>query len=171
MSEPAPSEGRDREDAPPRSAPPPLPPDSASGRETQSLAMLAICLGVLTAASVIEVSPERVHVHGIEGPPCLVRGVFGDAACPGCGLTRSTAFVLQGAWGSAWAIHPGGFVIALLCGVGIPLNFVEWRRSRQQRRSGVFRGAILQFRWALLARWAILVGVIGPWLWRLVLAR
>lgn len=164
---------------PGRTGPPPLPEgESPSGlgpsglgpsrssarRGSRSLGMLTICVAVIAVASVVEVSPERAHIRGVEGPPCLVRGILGDDACPGCGLTRSTAFVLQGGWRSAWAIHPGGFVIALLCVLGVPLHFQEWRRS--QSAGGKRRPE--RIRWALLTRWAILGGVVAPWLWRLL---
>ena len=124
---------------------------------------LAIFVGVSAAGLAVEVTPERAAIHGVEGPPCLVRGMFGDRACPGCGLTRSTAFVLQGGWRAAWRLHPGGFVIATICGIGIFVQLAALRRSFRQN------GRVLPPEgtpWRSVVRFAILLGVVLPWVWR-----
>jgi len=42
--------------------------------------------------------------------PPLVRlcplDALGAAFCPGCGLGRAIAHLLQGAWAASWAMHP-----------------------------------------------------------------
>ncbi len=126
-----------------------------------SLGILAICVGVIAAGLAVEVSSDQAHWHGAEGPRCLVRGIFGDEACPGCGLTRATALVLQGRWREAWEIHGGGFVIALLCCAGIPLHLDILRRGEVR---SVHRHL------GRIGRWALLVGVVAPWLWRTVIS-
>lgn len=123
------------------------------------MVVLAIALGTIAVGSTVEVTAERAHWHGVDGPQCLLRGVLGDAACPGCGLTRATALVLQGRLGEGWQIHGGGFVVVLLCAAAIPFHLDILRRGR--RTSG-------HRRWAQLGRLALLVGVVGPWLWHAV---
>ena len=120
------------------------------------LVMLAIGAGTLAVGSRVEVSTERAHWHGVEGPKCLVRGVLGDRACPGCGLTRATALVLQGRFREAWEIHEGGFVVVLLCGASIPFQVdIIRRRGRAPGHR----------RWGRIGRLSLLAGVLGPWLW------
>ena len=142
------------------SSPPPPPIDGRSPRRTRRhhLGWLTIFLGVLIVGSTVKVSSEEAHFHGVEGPQCLIRGVLGEEACPGCGLTRGTAFVLQGSWGSAWRIHPGGFVIALLCVGGVlwhGASLARWVPDSSR-----------EFHWSPWIRAAILLGVLLPWLWR-----
>lgn len=135
-------------------------PEEIRPRPWGSLGILAICIGVIAAGLAVEVSAEAAHWHGAEGPKCLVRGILGDEACPGCGLTRATALVLQGRWGDAWRIHAGGFVVALLCCAGIPLHLDILRRGEVR---SVHR------RLGRAGRWALLLGVVAPWLWRAVI--
>ena len=154
----------DRAASPPPIPDDPVPPGPDRGGTPRNrrhhLVWLTIFLGVVVVGLLVEVSAERAHFHGVEGSQCLIRGVLGDEACPGCGLTRGTAFVLQGAWGSAWRIHPGGFVIALLCVGGVLWHGAALARRVPDSSRGIH--------WSPWVRGAILLGVILPWLWRLV---
>ena len=119
--------------------------------------MLAICLGVVTVGLLVEVSPERAHLRGVEGPFCLVRGLLGDHACPGCGLTRATALVLQGHCSAAAALHEGGFLVALLAVAGIIVQLDQLSRGEPRRGHRLA---------ARLAGGALLAAVLLPWLAR-----
>lgn len=125
-----------------------------------AVAMLAICSGTIAVGARVQVSVERAHWHSVEGPKCLIRGILGDGACPGCGLTRATALVLQGRTREAWEIHGGGFVVAFLCAAGIPFQADILRRGGRVTRAHILAGRA--------ARIALLLGVVIPWLWHLV---
>lgn len=138
---------------------PPLPESARSERgrprRWDALALLAICVAVVAVGLAVQVDAERAHLHGVEGPKCWLRGALGDDACPGCGLTRSTALVLQGQWGSALDLHVGGFVVALLAVAGIPWQLDRWLGGERpvHRRLSRVAGVLL------------LAGVVLPWLW------
>ncbi|MFQ5844228.1 MAG: DUF2752 domain-containing protein [Planctomycetota bacterium] len=89
----------------------------SSGRD--SWASLAILGGVLCVAALLDASPHSASLAGVEGPPCLLGTLLGERACPGCGLTRSAALVAQGDPAAAFAVHPAGILVILLCAAGV----------------------------------------------------
>jgi hypothetical protein len=54
-------------------------------------------------------------LYFLEVPTCPARRLLG-VPCPGCGLTRATAAVLQLDWSTAFALHPMVFVALPLLG-------------------------------------------------------
>ncbi len=92
-----------------------------------SLAMLA---GVLVLATVLEATPRGASLAGLRAPPCALRAVLGEHACPGCGLTRSTSLVVQGDLSGSLRLHPAGALVAILClgGVAVHLHILVRRR-------------------------------------------
>jgi hypothetical protein len=85
---------------------------------------------------------------GLPGWPCLFRHSLG-IPCPGCGLSRAMAALLQGQWDTALNFHafaPLVLVIILLVAMAALLPDRSRRRfigsiARLERRSGV--GALL----------------------------
>lgn len=114
---------------------------------------------VLGIAACATVDSQRAAWFGIEGPQCLVNRVLGPHVCPGCGLTRSTALAVQGRLAEAAAMHAGGIAVALLC---LGAIFVHLDVAR--------RGRVLDAHLALrsLGRKALLISVLGAWLWRIL---
>jgi hypothetical protein len=97
---------------------------------------------------------------GLSGPGCPLGDALGSSACPGCGLTRSTALALHGDWVAALSLHAGGFVVVLACLAGIALHgHVLATRRRSPRHD-----ALLRF-----GRFAFALGILGAWAARLVL--
>ena len=64
----------------------------------------------LVAAGTADVSEDAARWGGMRGPSCLVGQCLGPHACPGCGLVRSVASVVQGDVARSLAFHPGGIV-------------------------------------------------------------
>ena len=58
----------------------------------------------------VEVRDDRATLAGLTSPPCLVLSAT-EIPCPGCGLTRGTACVVQGRWGDAAHYHLGSFAV------------------------------------------------------------
>ena len=98
---------------------------------------------------------------GLPGWPCLFRHSLG-IPCPGCGLSRSMAALLQGEWDTALNFHafaPLVLVVILLVAAAALLPDRSRRRfikriARLERRSGV--GAL------------IIAGMLIYWLGRLL---
>lgn len=87
-------------------------------------------LGALGLAATATASRDAATWFGVRGPICPLGFLLGECACPGCGLTRSTAMVVQGRWSDALALNLGGFVVAALCVAGIALHADVLRRGR-----------------------------------------
>lgn len=71
--------------------------------------------GVLLLAATASVTMHSASWCGIEGPACPLGHWLGEVACPGCGLTRATACVVQGRWFEALQLHPAAFVLVAGC--------------------------------------------------------
>ena len=112
---------------------------------------------VLLLAATATVSRESATWFGHRGPICPTGYLLGEHACPGCGLTRGTAMAVQGKWQDAFAVNPGGFVIAGLCLAAIILHCDVWRRNRVLS---------LHLRLRSLGRWLLLVGILLAWAMR-----
>ncbi|MEE2939333.1 MAG: DUF2752 domain-containing protein [Planctomycetota bacterium] len=147
---------RDRDTA----EPPPLPPEPRPGgttRRRDALA-LALLLGMFAAGALMEADATSAKLFGVEGPECPSRLVLPDHGCPGCGLTRATAMLLDGDAAGATRLHPGAWLVVLLGAAGTLLRAVllvsprndEWIHRRL--RSG---------------RVLFLVGLLAIWLARL----
>lgn len=91
---------------------------------------------------------------GVRGPLCPLGHLLGEHACPGCGLTRATAFAVQGHWRDALAVNPAGLVVAVLCVAAVLVHLDVVRRGR-------VLGGHLRLR--SLGRWCFLAGVLLAW--------
>ncbi|MFQ5655432.1 MAG: DUF2752 domain-containing protein [Planctomycetota bacterium] len=105
----------------------------------------------------IEGTGERATLCGVEGPPCLVGEALGERACPGCGLTRSTTLALHGDFRQAFAVHPGGLLVVVLCLAGILVRADALRRGGDSPGHEMLIG---------LGRRAFLIGMLAAWLGR-----
>lgn len=85
---------------------------------------------MLALAASAEVSREAATWFGLRGPVCPLGHLFGECVCPGCGLTRATAMVVQGRFHDALATNPAGFVVAGLCAAALLLQLDVVRRGR-----------------------------------------
>lgn len=118
------------------------------------LPVLVLALGALAT-----VDQDHASWLGFEGPQCLVNLLLGPHACPGCGLTRSTAMAVQGRLAEAAALHAGGIAVALLCLGAVAVHLDVLRRGRVLD---------LHLRLRALGRWTLLAAVLGAWLWRVL---
>jgi len=111
-------------------------------------------VAVLVLGATASVSREAATWFGVRGPLCPLGHLLGEGACPGCGLTRGTALVVQGRWGEAWALNPGGFVVAGLCAAALLLHL-----------DGLRRGTVLDvhLRLRTAGRWCFVAGILLAW--------
>lgn len=110
--------------------------------------------GVLVLAATAQVTRSAATWFGFRGPLCPLGHLLGEHACPGCGLTRATAFAVQGQWGDALAVNPGGLVVAGLCVAAVLLQLDVVRRGR------VLPGHL---RLRSLGRWCFLIAIFAAW--------
>jgi hypothetical protein len=132
-----------------------IPPHRSSDRR-RSLIASAILAVPLVLGWLASVDAESARWFGVEGPACTWRSLFGELACPGCGLTRSTALVVQGDWRLATALHPAGFAVVAACLGGLLVHghvLLRGRRGPWHERllSWGRRGFVA----ALLAAWGV----------------
>lgn len=129
---------------------------SSPARRVRTTALWSMLpsLAVLALAATATVSREAATWFGVRGPICPLGHLLGEHACPGCGLTRGTALVVQGQWREAWTIHPGGFVVAALC-VGAVLLHLDV----------LARGKVLDVHLRLRSagRWCFVAGILLAW--------
>lgn len=101
---------------------------------------------------------NAVTLFGWSGPACALGETLGPHACPGCGLTRSTALVLRGAWGEAAVLHPAGWLVVFLCAAGLAIHTqILWRGRRSASHEDLLS-------WG---RWTFASGLVIAWLSRL----
>ncbi len=119
-----------------------LPPETEPGvRRRATLTALVLALPLLLGAW-MTADAHEASLAGIEGPPCPVGATLGETVCPGCGLTRSTALSVQGRFDDAFAVHPAGMLVVLLCVSGLLVQADILRRGsstethRKLRRLG-----------------------------------
>ena len=124
----------------------------------RSLLALLLLATPLVLGLCMQADIDQATLFGYGGPPCVLGEALGPQACPGCGLTRSTALVLDGAWGAATILHPAGWLVVLLCAAGVLIHTDILRRGR--RPSGHTR--LLR-----LGRWTFAGGLAVAWLLRM----
>ncbi len=108
---------------------------------------------------VIQVQAGEARLGALSGPECQISRLVGDHACPGCGLTRSSALVLKGDFLSAFSVNAGGF---FLVGVLVLWSLVHsWIVIRGHKST-------TSIRWLVTGRRILLFGVILGWVMRLI---
>ena len=93
----------------------PLPTGTRSprGLRRSSLVALALIAAMFLVGALISATPNSATLFGFEGPSCPSRWVPGlrEAGCPGCGLTRGTALLLDGQFRAATAVQPAAWLV------------------------------------------------------------
>ncbi len=127
-------------------------------RRNSAVAFLVL-LSILGLGMLIQVQAGEASFGGLSGPECQISRVAGDHVCPGCGLTRSSALVLDGDFYRAFSVNAGGF---FLVGVLLLWSLVHaWIMIQGQRSAA-------SVRWLISGRRLLLFGVIFGWIARLV---
>jgi hypothetical protein len=89
------------------------------------LAVLAIASSVILASAVITPSTADLSFFGVEIPVmCTWRRLIG-VGCPGCGLTRSFAFMAHGHVADALAMNKLGPLLFVLVAVQVPYRLIR----------------------------------------------
>lgn len=133
--------------------PPSRPRSGAASRRRNAFA-LALLLGMFAAGALIEADAGGARLFGVEGPECPSRLVLPDHGCPGCGLTRATAMILDGDTAGATRLHPGAWLVVVLGAAGTLMRaalLVSPRKSDWIHRQ--LRNGRLLFLGGLLAIW------------------
>ncbi len=97
------------------------------------LAILAGAVAVLILAAILEPHPEVVRFFGHDVPPMCAFSLLTGVSCPGCGLTRSFAFLEHGDLRASFAMNPLG---PLLWGVVVgqlPYRILRLWRGYNER--------------------------------------
>ncbi len=137
---------------------PPTPPTRPAAHRQSLYALALLCIPLMLGLFVV-VDADRATLVGLEGPTCPVGASLGEAACPGCGLIRSTALVLQGQAAAATAVHPAGWLVVLLCIGGV---LVHGDIVRRGRRTAAHRRLLS---WGYVS---FVVGLAATWVVRLM---
>lgn len=128
--------------------------DLARSRWAAGLLLAPLLIGLA-----VRVEEGRATLLGLEGPGCVAGRWVGDAGCPGCGLTRSTALTLRGDLGAAAALNWAGPLLVLACVLGLALHLDVLLRARRRTRlharllSLGARGLTLAVLLAWITRW------------------
>lgn len=135
-----------------------MPSESSVSRRSNALA-LALLVGMFAVGALIEADPNSARLFGVEGPMCPSRLVLPDRGCPGCGLTRATAMILDGNTADATRLHPGAWLVVVLGAAGALMRAVLLVSSQQSDwiHRQLRHGRIL-----------FLVGLLAIWLARFV---
>lgn len=92
------------------------------------LTILGGAVGVLILAALLEPHPEVVRLFGHDVPPMCAFSVLTGLSCPGCGLTRSFAFLEHGDLGASFAMNPLGPALWSLVAAQVPYRMLRlWR--------------------------------------------
>lgn len=119
----------------------------------------AVLITPLVVGPFLDVTPQRATLFGVEGPQCPSRLVT-EHGCPGCGLTRGTALLLQGRAQTAVSVQPAAFVLVVSCLLG------AWVRGDILLRNRMTSMHVTLIRWG--HRFFAVV-VISVWLGRSLL--
>lgn len=121
---------------------------------SRSVAPFVLLLGLFVVGALVEATPERATLFGVEGPVCPSRWLLGSSGCPGCGLTRGTALWLDGDFAASWSIHPAASLVVVLGGLGALLHaWVLLRGVRFEWIDRALRSGRYLFLAGLLASW------------------
>jgi len=95
--------------------------------------VLALCTGVLLVATLLDPTHEAVSWFGVEIPVvCTFRRLTG-IGCPGCGLTRSFAFMGHLQLVDAFRVNLLGPLLYLGVAAQVPWRAVRLLRARARR--------------------------------------
>ena len=127
-----------------------------SGRGASVLPFVFLA-GSLLLGFLIDATPESARLFGVEGPQCPSTYLL-DAGCPGCGLTRGTALLLDGEFASATRVQPAAWLVVVLAALGSLVHGYVLIRGRQSEYTdGLLR----------IGRALFLTGLLAVWLARL----
>ncbi len=120
------------------------------------LLIAGIFLAPWTLGSVMEATPERATLFGLEGPACPSRALGITAGCPGCGLTRGCVLGLHGDLGAAWGVNAASALVLLLSAAGSALHLhIAWRGRMGPWHRWFGNGGRAALASGLLVAWAV----------------
>ena len=130
---------------------PPSRPRSGGSSQRRNALALALLLGMFAAGALIEADASSARFIGVEDPECPSRLVLPDHGCPGCGLTRATAMILDGDTAAATRLHPGAWLVVVLGAAGTLMRAAllaspgksEWIHRQQCHGKLLFLGGLL----------------------------
>lgn len=130
-------------------------PDESRQVRRRAVALIVVCLALLSAAWLMHPSPTGAQTHVQAGLPACSWWKAG-IPCPTCGMTTAFAHSVRGDWLAAIAAQPAGWLVfvavaviliqsvrELATGVGIRVN---WYRVSPYRVTAVI-AAIVLFAW------------------------
>ena len=92
--------------------------------------VLAIAALVMLGSVLMTPSPSALSFFGFEIPVvCTWRRLIG-AGCPGCGLTRSFAFMADGMFYEAWSMNKLGPPLFVVFAAQLPYRLIRILRKR-----------------------------------------
>lgn len=97
-------------------------PSHPSEVRRASILPFALLAGFLVVAALVQATPTEAHLFGIAGPDCPSKWIAPSHGCPGCGLTRGTALVMDGAFSEAHRVHGAAGLVVALAALGALLH-------------------------------------------------
>ncbi len=95
-----------------------------------SVVPFLVLVGTLVVGFMLEATPDTATLFGVAGPPCPSTWLV-DAGCPGCGLTRGTALLLDGQFSLATRLQPASWLVVVLAALGALLHGIVLVRGKQ----------------------------------------
>lgn len=138
---------------------PPMVATSSNFEARRKSCFSLLVLGLMFAIGALVVAtPQSATLFGINGPTCPSRWILPDHGCPGCGLTRGTALILDGEFRAANAVQPAAWLVVLLGAAAAALHAVGMVRPKNY----AWIARLLS-----IGRVVFLIGLLTIWLVRL----
>ena len=132
----------------------PRPPARPCSARAASIAPFVLLASTLALGALVQATPDSATLFGVAGPGCPSTHLIGPVGCPGCGLTRGTALLLDGNFAAATRLQPAAWLVVAFAAAGALIHggvLVTGRTSAWT--AGLLRSGRVTFTAGLLLAW------------------